>query len=59
MTPHQASGDPAQDPFVLLNNLERGEQRIREGRIRPAADVTRDRRGASRIGCYPNTVPIK
>jgi hypothetical protein len=37
----QTSGNsyPAKAAFVLLEILKRGEQQIRDGKVRPAADV--------------------
>jgi len=39
------NGDPVTATLVLLEILERGEQQIRDGKVRPAADVLNDLRG--------------
>jgi hypothetical protein len=43
----QTSGNsyPAKAAFVLLEILERGENQIRDGKVRPAAEVLNDLRG--------------
>jgi hypothetical protein len=39
------NGDPVTAAFVLLEILERGEKQIRDGKVRPAAEVLNDLRG--------------
>lgn len=39
------NGDPEKAAFVLLKILERGEKQIRDGKVRPTADVLKNLRG--------------
>ena len=39
------NNDPAKAAFVLLKILKLGEQQIRDGKVRPAAEVLNDLRG--------------
>ncbi|GAB6081972.1 hypothetical protein JCM30471_08860 [Desulfuromonas carbonis] len=38
------NGDPAKATFALLEILRRGELQIRDGKVRPAAEVLNDLR---------------
>ncbi|MDX9896563.1 MAG: hypothetical protein RBS34_14035 [Desulfofustis sp.] len=44
MPPAPDHSDPAKAAFVLQEILKRGEQQIRDGKVRPAAEVLNDLR---------------